>query len=259
MAESTRRTFLQAATAAGSLLLLPAHKWPQNAEPAVLEAREGKATLLLLPAKKLVFGRGKGSAVQLTVSRAGKRAIRDDARISRRHFEVALTSKRVTLTDLGSSNGTTVAGKRVRGSVALKNGARIVVAGKLTLRAQILRNGKAISGVVLTKTNGDPVRYAMIAGAVGVSLTKADVLVPAGGGLRISNATGPLQLHTGNVQVQRNGKAVARHTSFAIGGRNQLQLGSTRMNLLELGKSPLGKKLMAPKSVAHTFCGTPEY
>jgi len=59
------------------------------------------------------------------------------SQVSRRHCEIIDTDGRLTLRDLGSSNGTFVNGKRVLGQQALKVGDELTV-GSVTLRVATL-------------------------------------------------------------------------------------------------------------------------
>jgi DNA-binding winged helix-turn-helix (wHTH) protein len=64
-----------------------------------------------LPAGASVIGRDRGCAVQI-----------DAESISRQHARVIVTGGDVSLEDLGSKNGTWVAGERINGSVMLTDG-----------------------------------------------------------------------------------------------------------------------------------------
>ncbi|MEU7555733.1 DUF1707 and FHA domain-containing protein [Streptomyces sp. NPDC044571] len=72
---------------------------------------------LLLPhpgAQPLRIGRDPGSGLRLT-----------DETVSRVHAELGLRNGMWVLTDLGSSNGTTVNGRRVTGSIAVRDGDQV--------------------------------------------------------------------------------------------------------------------------------------
>ena len=50
----------------------------------------------------------------------------DEVGVSRRHARITIAGKEVQLEDLGSKNGTTIGGKKMKGRVALADGDRIV-------------------------------------------------------------------------------------------------------------------------------------
>jgi hypothetical protein len=69
---------------------------------------------LLVPPRGAVVGRSRECEIVL-----------DDEGISRRHFEVRPGPEGWTLADLGSTNGTRLNGRAIRGSEALRTGDRI--------------------------------------------------------------------------------------------------------------------------------------
>src|SRR5512134_2330622 len=85
-----------------------------------LVIREGEGAGAEYPLSgELVLGREQGSAdVVLT-----------DPGISRRHAAVRAAAGRISVTDLGSSNGTFVNGARVRGEAELADGDEIQIGG----------------------------------------------------------------------------------------------------------------------------------
>lgn len=74
----------------------------------------------------------------LTVGRGERAGLRlDDARLSREHLRLDLRSRRLTVTDLGSTNGTRVDGRRLRPHEAVPiNSASTIEAGELSLRVR---------------------------------------------------------------------------------------------------------------------------
>jgi len=54
-------------------------------------------------------------------------AVAEDPRISRRHARIRVQGKQVLLEDMGSTNGTKINKKRIKGSVPLTNGGQFVV------------------------------------------------------------------------------------------------------------------------------------
>ena len=72
----------------------------------------------------------------LTVGRGERAGLRlDDAQLSREHMRLDLRARRLTVTDLGSTNGTRVDGRRLRPHEAVPiNSASTIEAGTLSLR-----------------------------------------------------------------------------------------------------------------------------
>ncbi len=60
-------------------------------------------------------------------SRLCEIALPNDPRVSKRHAEIALRGREVTITDLSSRNGTFVDGKRVSDSAAIPSGAKLTI------------------------------------------------------------------------------------------------------------------------------------
>ena len=76
------------------------------------------------------------------------------SQVSRRHCEIIDSDGRLTLRDLGSSNGTFVNGKRVIGQQALKVGDEVTV-GSVTLRVATLGPSAAAPHPQAAKKPGD--------------------------------------------------------------------------------------------------------
>jgi hypothetical protein len=115
------RTMLRRATSAGA------------AEPIVhlldLEASEGE------PARRIAIGPGP-----LTIGRGAQSGlVLPSGDVSRNHCIIALDGEAAFVTDLGSTNGTIVNGRRAEGAVRLTAGARLVL-GPFTL---VYRSGRA--------------------------------------------------------------------------------------------------------------------
>lgn len=94
---------------------------PAEAEGATEEGREdawylemGGRRRIELPPGEVVIGRGAECDLVLS-----------DATVSRRHALLAVTPERVTLRDLGSSNGSFVNGQRLRGESPVEAGDRL--------------------------------------------------------------------------------------------------------------------------------------
>ena len=72
------------------------------------------------------FGETELAAGENVVGRDADAAVRlDDPTVSRRHARIVIEGVAATLEDLDSKNGTFVEGRRVRGPVRLKSGARL--------------------------------------------------------------------------------------------------------------------------------------
>lgn len=103
---------------------------PDAAGPAILEARFGDGPARDLTEADLrrgiVFGRGAEARIRI-----------EDASISRRHAELRIEGRNLMLTDLGSTNGTLVNGRRLapRQAVQIASGARITM-GSVTVLLQ---------------------------------------------------------------------------------------------------------------------------
>jgi DNA-binding winged helix-turn-helix (wHTH) protein len=78
-----------------------------------------------VPAGESVIGRDRGCAVQI-----------DADSVSRHHARLKVDGREVSIEDLGSKNGTWVAGERIRGTVALTDGISVRL-GSETLRFEI--------------------------------------------------------------------------------------------------------------------------
>lgn len=91
---------------------------PDSGVVAELRAKLSNGKISALPlyslSDRMVVGRGKGSDWQI-----------DDASLSRQHAELKWTGRELTVEDMGSQNGTRVAGKPARGAVKVPPGATI--------------------------------------------------------------------------------------------------------------------------------------
>lgn len=67
----------------------------------------------------------------------------NDREVSRHHLRLMLSSDGLTIEDLGSTNGTFVNGKRVTGSISLKNGDMLGLGETVTLQYEAVRAGAA--------------------------------------------------------------------------------------------------------------------
>jgi pSer/pThr/pTyr-binding forkhead associated (FHA) protein len=72
---------------------------------------------------------------EMTIGREGTHVEIDDIQVSRRHAELRLVGARLVIRDLGSRNGTRVAGVRITDTVTLENGA-VVSVGASHLRVE---------------------------------------------------------------------------------------------------------------------------
>jgi DNA-binding winged helix-turn-helix (wHTH) protein len=79
-----------------------------------------------LPAGESVIGRDSGCAVQI-----------DADSVSRHHARLSVDGREVSIEDLGSKNGTWVAGERIRGTVALTDGISVRLGSEI-LRLEIV-------------------------------------------------------------------------------------------------------------------------
>ncbi len=79
-----------------------------------------------VPAGESVIGRDRGCAVQI-----------DADSVSRHHARLNVDGHEVSIEDLGSKNGTWVAGERIRGTAALTDGTTVRL-GSETLRFEIV-------------------------------------------------------------------------------------------------------------------------
>ena len=134
--------------ALASAIFLPGFDWPKQGGPVLLGLKSD-TSVLLLPAASLVFGRDEGADV-LLASGGAKR----DKRISRKHLRVAIGSDQVTLTDLGSCNGTRVDGEATT-STELTDGATVAVGGALHLNPI----DRSVSGQVVAMMGGSSPRW----------------------------------------------------------------------------------------------------
>lgn len=91
-----------------------------------------------------------GRATDNTVSFPG------DSNISRFHAEIESTGGEHRLIDLGSSNGTTVNGKPVKGSVFLADGDEIVLGGSSRIAVEALKEAAADSTSALAGGGSGP-------------------------------------------------------------------------------------------------------
>ena len=78
-----------------------------------------------VPAGESVIGRDRGCAVQI-----------DADSVSRRHAQLTVIGREVSIDDLGSKNGTWVAGERIDGTAPLRDGASFRV-GSETIRLEL--------------------------------------------------------------------------------------------------------------------------
>ncbi|HEY2368498.1 MAG TPA: FHA domain-containing protein, partial [Polyangiaceae bacterium] len=107
------------------------------------ERTHGPIAFVRVPRVTLVVidGASRGSTIQAGASpvRVGSSeacALRlDDRRVSRVHFEIAVTSDRVAVRDLGSTNGTFVDGVRVRDADVAASS--VVRAGDSAIRVDV--------------------------------------------------------------------------------------------------------------------------
>jgi transcriptional regulator with PAS, ATPase and Fis domain len=132
-------------------------------QPTTLTALSADA--LQIPALELVAVDGKGktsaAALRLTPLVVGKDdeadVVLDDPRVSRRHCSFALTERGIVLRDLGSKNGTFVAGTQILEAFVTPNTEVTVGGAKLTVRvagapASVPLSGSARFGDALGAT-----------------------------------------------------------------------------------------------------------
>ena len=79
---------------------------------------------------------------ELTIGRDGADLEIDDPKISRRHAKFRSVDGGLEVEDLGSTNGTFVAGQRIEGTVRLKNGDSVRLGGCI-FTAEIERDVQA--------------------------------------------------------------------------------------------------------------------
>jgi DNA-binding winged helix-turn-helix (wHTH) protein len=79
-----------------------------------------------VPAGESVIGRDRGCAVHI-----------DADSVSRHHARLSVDGREITIEDLGSKNGTWVAGERIRGTAALTDGSSVRL-GSETVRFEIV-------------------------------------------------------------------------------------------------------------------------
>ena len=79
-----------------------------------------------MPAGESVIGRDRGCAVHI-----------DADSVSRHHARLNVTGREVSIEDLGSKNGTWVAGERIHGTVPLTDGTTFRL-GSETVRFEII-------------------------------------------------------------------------------------------------------------------------
>jgi len=102
------------------------HPPPVKASRAVLTVQSGPEAGRVVPLameKPNTLGRGEECTVPFA-----------DARLSRLHARIGVAAGRWVLTDEGSTNGTILNGSRVDGHSQLDDGARILLAGTVSLR-----------------------------------------------------------------------------------------------------------------------------
>jgi len=116
---------------------------------------EGTRVLPEVPGPSFVIGRADGNGVTLK---------HDD--VSRRHAEVELTARGLVVRDL-STNGTFVAGKRVRGQAEVPFNAPIQV-GPFTLRIRKPGSAKVVSGGIQSSPPPPPAKSSAAAPAPSV-------------------------------------------------------------------------------------------
>lgn len=103
------------------------------------------------PSFRLIARRGPqpNQVYELTaeVSNLGRDITNDivinDREVSRHHLRLMLSSDGLTIEDLGSTNGTFVNGKRLTGSISLKNGDMLGLGETVTLQYEAVRAGAA--------------------------------------------------------------------------------------------------------------------
>jgi pSer/pThr/pTyr-binding forkhead associated (FHA) protein len=78
-----------------------------------------------VPTGNAVIGRDRACAIRI-----------DADSVSRQHARLTVTERVVSIEDLGSKNGTWVAGERIHGAVTLTDGASFIV-GSETVRLEI--------------------------------------------------------------------------------------------------------------------------
>jgi diguanylate cyclase (GGDEF)-like protein len=96
---------------------------PRNRPSLTVLNGEGAGTLVRLGLEEVVFGRDKDAGVQLA-----------DASLSRRHARFFSVDDQVYVQDLGSTNGTFVAGTRIDAPYPLNDGDQIRLGSERTLR-----------------------------------------------------------------------------------------------------------------------------
>ena len=106
-----------AASPAGAGARVDDTAWAQAVAWLLVQPRTGPAQSVALPGPVATIGRGVDCDVRL-----------DDTGVSRRHAEIRLTGGVATITDLRSTNGTTVNGKRVT-TRKLADGDRLLLGG----------------------------------------------------------------------------------------------------------------------------------
>jgi DNA-binding winged helix-turn-helix (wHTH) protein len=94
-----------------------------------------------VPAGRSIIGRDRGCAIQI-----------DADSVSRQHARLDADGRDVSIEDLGSKNGTWVAGERIRGPVSLTDGISFRL-GSETVRVEIVIDERPTKTVV---ANGDP-------------------------------------------------------------------------------------------------------
>jgi DNA-binding winged helix-turn-helix (wHTH) protein len=75
----------------------------------------------------------------------------DDTTVSRRHARIEVRGDEVTIVDLGSKNGTFVAGRRAEAPIPLVDGSRVTVGA-------VLLTFRSLAPGVATRTLGEPAR-----------------------------------------------------------------------------------------------------
>ena len=100
--------------------------------PAGAATEDGRAHYLAIVAGERAGLRVELGATPLVIGRVPPAdMVIDDSQISRKHCRVTMVVGEVFVTDLGSSNGTMVDGKRISGNAFLPPGARLQIGGHI--------------------------------------------------------------------------------------------------------------------------------
>jgi hypothetical protein len=115
---------------AGNTMIYKAQREPEPLEQHI--PQQLRQALVIFTGKRMVVGRG---GAVLGRSRDCDIVVSDE-NVSRRHAEISPTADGWSISDLGSTNGVTVDGRRVRTSCALQGGERIEL-GTAELRFEL--------------------------------------------------------------------------------------------------------------------------